>query len=200
MTQRIVSRGLSGSLALGLFAAAAWLSLSFAASGPSLSADIALVGDDATDNSAAIQQALDAGLGSLHFPKGRYRLTKTVTVNLDKTGPVALTGDGAATVIMTGPGPAFRFVGTHEGSAAPSRFRESVWRDERAPMIDGLEIVGAHPEAVGIEADGTMQLTISRVVVRRALHGIHLTGRNRNVILSNCHLYETVAPACSTTA
>jgi hypothetical protein len=50
--------------------------------------------------------------------------------------------------------------------------------------------VGAHPGADGIEATGTMQLTITRVAVHEARHGIHLTVRNRNVIISDCHLYH----------
>ncbi|MGW8182240.1 MAG: right-handed parallel beta-helix repeat-containing protein, partial [bacterium] len=47
-----------------------------------------------------------------------------------------------------------------------------------------------HPEASGIEATGTMQAIITRVIVRKALHGIHLIKRNRNVLISDCHLYE----------
>jgi hypothetical protein len=35
-----------------------------------------------------------------------------------------------------------------------------------------------------------MQLTISRLVVREALHGVRLVQRNRNVILSECHIYN----------
>jgi parallel beta-helix repeat protein len=35
-----------------------------------------------------------------------------------------------------------------------------------------------------------MQLTITRVHIRGVLHGIHLTGNNRNLIISDCHLYE----------
>jgi len=58
------------------------------------------------------------------------------------------------------------------------------------PTVDGIEIIGAHQEAIGIEATGTMQLLVTRVAVREALHGIHLTTRNRNVIISDCHLYE----------
>jgi parallel beta-helix repeat protein len=58
------------------------------------------------------------------------------------------------------------------------------------PLIDGLEVIGDHPEAVGIELTGTMQAIISRVNVRRCRHGIHLTERNRNTIVTNCHLYE----------
>jgi parallel beta-helix repeat protein len=35
-----------------------------------------------------------------------------------------------------------------------------------------------------------MQLTITRLVVRDALHGIRLVERNRNVILAECHVYH----------
>jgi hypothetical protein len=69
---------------------------------------------------------------------------------------------------MEGAGPAIHFIGTHEGSAAPSTFKPEVWAKERTPMVDGIEIVGAHAEADGIEATGTMQITLSRVVVRDA--------------------------------
>ena len=42
------------------------------------------------------------------------------------------------------------------------------------PCVDGIAIAGEHPEAIGIRAVGTMQLTVTRVHVRGALHGIHL--------------------------
>jgi hypothetical protein len=58
------------------------------------------------------------------------------------------------------------------------------------PLVDGLEIVGEHDEAIGIQADGTVQLTITRVLIRHVLHGIHLINRNRNVTISDCHIYE----------
>lgn len=58
------------------------------------------------------------------------------------------------------------------------------------PTVDGLEIVGAHEEACGIEADGTLQLTLTRVAIREALHAVRLAGRNRNVIVAECHLYN----------
>ena len=41
-------------------------------------------------------------------------------------------------------------------------------------MIDGLEIVGEHPEAIGLWLEGTFQPVITRVCVR-ALHGVYLT-------------------------
>jgi hypothetical protein len=58
------------------------------------------------------------------------------------------------------------------------------------PLVDGIVIAGNHPAAVGIEAVGTMQLTITRVHIRNVLHGIHLVENNRNVIISDCHVYE----------
>ncbi|MEY3911143.1 MAG: hypothetical protein RLY37_611, partial [Verrucomicrobiota bacterium] len=62
-----------------------------------------LVGDGQADDSAALQKLVDAG-GSVQLPKGRYRLTKTVTVDLAKLGACSISSDGTATLIMAGPG------------------------------------------------------------------------------------------------
>jgi hypothetical protein len=147
-------------------------------------------GDGQADDTPAVQKAVDSRAGLVRFPRGVYRLTKSVVIDLDRVGFTSLVGDGTARVVMVGPGPAFRFVGTHRGTAGPETFQKNVWQNQRAPMVDGLEIVGAHPEACGVEADGTMQLTLTRLVVRQALHGIHLVNRNRNVVISDCHLYD----------
>ncbi len=148
------------------------------------------VGDGKADDTAAIQQAVDAGVGHIRFGPGTYRVTKPIVIDLDKVGYTSLSGNGVAQIVMAGAGPAFRFVGTHEGTASPSTVKPAVWLRQRTPSVDGIEIVGSHPLASGIEATGTMQLTLSRVVVRQALHGIHLVKRNRNVIISECHLYD----------
>jgi len=91
---------------------------------------------------------------------------------------------------MAGPGPALRIVGTHGGTASPKTVRPDIWKSERTPCIDGLEVEGAHPEADGIELTGTMQPTLTRITVRSARHGLVLTKRNRNVVIDNCHLYD----------
>ncbi len=148
------------------------------------------VGDGVADDTAAIQRAVDAGTGEIRLPRGVYRISRPVVIDLDKVGPTSLAGGGTARILMTGPGPALKFVGTHQGTAAPNTVKPNVWQRQRMPTVVGLEIIGAHEKAVGIEASGTMQLVLSRVNVRRALHGIHLTGRNRNVIVSDCHLYQ----------
>lgn len=152
-------------------------------------ASLGVVGDGKADDTSAIQKAVDTGTGELRFPRGVYRITKPVVIHLDRSGPLAITGSGVATIVMAGAGPAFRVVGTHAGTAAPRTVKAATWAKQRAPMIDALEIVGEHKDAIGVQVEGAIQATLTRVLVRNALHGIVLTGRNRNVVISDCHLY-----------
>ncbi|MAD81001.1 MAG: hypothetical protein CMJ50_09205 [Planctomycetaceae bacterium] len=152
--------------------------------------DFGAIGDGETDDTAAIQRAVDASVGEVRFPRGIFRITKTIRVHLDEVGPTSIVAGGTARIVMAGPGPAFKFIGTHGGTASPHTVKPNVWERQRTPMIDGIEVVGDHSEAIGIEATGTMQAIFSRVTIRNALHGIHLTTRNRNVIVSACHLYD----------
>ncbi len=153
-------------------------------------ADFGVIGDGKADDTAAVQKAIDSAAHEIRFPSGTCRLTKTVVIDLDKTGFVSLKGDGTARIVMEGAGPAFHFIGTHEGTADPASVKPGVWANQRMPTVEGLEIVGAHAEADGFEATGTMQLTITRCTVREARHAMHLTRRNRNVLISDCHFYH----------
>lgn len=148
------------------------------------------VGDGVADDTLAIQGLVNLKTGDIRLGKGVYRITKPIEIKLDQVTQTSIHGNGVAKIVMAGAGPAFRFVGTHDGTASPKTVKANVWQRQSTPLIDGIEIVGNHPKACGIEATGTMQLTITRVVVREALHGIHLRQRNRNVILSECHLYD----------
>lgn len=147
-------------------------------------------GDGVTDDTAILQKALTAGTADFYFPKGVYRLRQTLEFDLSKIGHASVSGDGTATLLMEGAGPALRFSGTHEGTADPKTLKANVLDRERAPMVSGIEIVGRHPEADGIEATGTMQLIVTRVVVREARHAIRLVQRNRNILIADCHLYH----------
>ncbi len=152
--------------------------------------DFGAVGDGKADDTDAIQKAVDARRGGVWLPKGRYRITRTITIELDKLGPTSMLGDGTATIVMAGAGPAIHLIGTHEGTADPKTVTPNVWQNQRMPIVRGIEIVGEHSQAVGIEATHTMQAIFTNVGVRWALHGIHLTTRNRNVIIADCHLYQ----------
>lgn len=152
--------------------------------------DLGVVGDGKADDTEAIQRAIDSGKGTVRLPKGVFRITRTIMVDLEKTGPTAITADGPATLQMCGPGPCLSITGTHAGTASPPTVRPEVWSRERMPVISGIDIAGAHPEADGIRATGTLMLSIRGIGIRHCRHGIHLTGRNRNIVVSDCHIYS----------
>ena len=148
-------------------------------------------GDGRADDTEAILEAVNQGDGLVALPRGRYRITRPVEIALSETGPVSLWGaEGGATVIMDGPGPAFFFSGTHEGTASPDSFAPEVREQQRLPMVSGLEIAGAHPQADGLRLEGLWQPTVSRVYVHDCRHGIHVVRRNRNLIIAECHIYN----------
>jgi copper-binding protein NosD/pectate lyase-like protein/parallel beta helix pectate lyase-like protein len=157
---------------------------------PTTVADFGASGNGQADDTAAIQRAIEAGAGQIVFPPGTYKLTKTIEIDLAKVGYTSLVAHGPARVVMAGSGPAFRFVGTHEGTADPQSVKPELWEKERMPTVEGLAIVGGHDEADGIEASGTMQITIRGVHIRGVRHAIHMVKRNRNVLIDACHIYE----------
>ncbi len=141
------------------------------------------------DVTSQLQQQIDDNGGNLTLSAERYRITRPLLVDLAKHGAVRIQASVGSTLIMDGPGPALRFVGSHEGTASPRSFVPATW-NERMPLIAGVEILGAHPEAEGIVLERTVAAVVSRVSVRWCRHGIHLVDRNRNVLISDCHLYE----------
>ena len=151
---------------------------------------IGAVGDGIHDDAPALISALESGVSDFYFPKGKYRLSQPLVFDLAKRGASSVTGDGTASLVMEGEGPALRFVGSHEGTAAPATVKPGIWSGERTPAVVGIEIVGRNAGADGIEAVGTMQLTISKVVIHDARHAVHLAVRNRNVIIADSHFYN----------
>lgn len=142
------------------------------------------------DATEALQKQIDQNRGSLILAGStNYRLTKPLLLDLVRHGAVSVRATGGATLIMDGPGPALRIVGNHQGTASPKSFLPATW-NQRMPIVSGIEILGAHPQADGIELVETVAPVISKVSVRWCRHGIHLVTRNRNVVVSDCHLYE----------
>lgn len=153
--------------------------------------DFGAAGDGRRDDSDAIVHALEQGDGVLHFPPGEYLLSRTVRVELDQAGRFGISGaEGTAKLVMTGEGPAFHLLGTHEKSADPEGFEPRVWQRQRMPTVLNLEIEGRHPRASGLLIEGAMQPTFEGVLLRGLEYGIHLRGRARNVLISHCHIYH----------
>lgn len=142
------------------------------------------------DSTAVLQNMIDEHGGNLLLEKDDVlRITEPLVFDLAKHKAVAVKAAGGVTIVMDGPGPALRFVGSHEGTASPASFKPTTW-NERMPMVSGIEILGNHAEADGIELVQTVGAIVSGVSVRWCRHAVHLVNRNRNVIVSDCHLYE----------
>lgn len=141
------------------------------------------------DSTAKLQTLIDTQKGTLVLTEKFYRITRTLNVPLGEHGATAITSSTGSTLIMTGPGPAISIEGNHTGTASPKSFAAKTW-NERMPILSGFEILGAHAEADGINLKQTVGAILERISIRWCHHGIHLTVRNRNVIVSNCHLYE----------
>lgn len=141
------------------------------------------------DETEALKKQI-AETGNLLLPPGVHRITQTLEIKLEQKRSTQVRAEaGSATLIMDGPGPAIRVSGSHEGTASPKSFEAATW-NESMPILEGFEIVGNHPDASGIELFQTVGAVVSRVSVRWCRHGIRLAERNRNVIISDVHLYE----------
>ena len=153
--------------------------------------DFGAVGDGMTDDTNALQHAIQDGNGVVEFPRGDYRITRSLVLDLTKTGRLAIQGaGGTAKLLMHGPGPALSLVATHASTADPSGFRPEEWQRERMPTVSGIEIEGRHPEADGIRIVGVMQPTLTGLLIRQVRTGIHITQRARNVSINHCHIYN----------
>ena len=123
--------------------------------------DFGAAGNGQTDDTESIQHALADGGGQIEFPRGDYRLTQPIVVDLAKLGRTSINGSGGtAKIIMDGKGPAFFFAGSHDKSADPKGFKPEIWQRERMPLLSDIEITGNHPEADGIRLEGVMQPTL----------------------------------------
>ncbi len=153
--------------------------------------DFGAVGDGVTDDTNAIQHAFNDGDGLIEFDRGNYLVSKTIEIQLKKTGRIGIDGSGGtAKLLMSGVGPVFRLIGTHASTADPAGFKEMEWRRERNPMISNIEIEGMNSQADGIEISGVMQPTLSGVLIRKVRNALRIFDRARNVIVDHCNFYH----------
>ncbi|HZZ77331.1 MAG TPA: right-handed parallel beta-helix repeat-containing protein [Gemmataceae bacterium] len=153
--------------------------------------DFGARGDGKTDDTQAISHAIQKGDGAIHFPRGDYLISRTLRIPMQTHGRLSIDGAGGTPrILMNAAGPAIHLIGTHRRTADPTHFTDDEWRRERMPIVQGLEIVGMHAQADGIRVEGIMQPTLHQLLIRKCRHGIHLANRARNVIISDCHIYD----------
>ena len=137
--------------------------------------DFGATGDGRTDDTAAIVHAVEQGDGMLEFSRGDYLISKSIRVDLEKTGRFGIDGAaGTAKIVMAGAGPAFELVGTHGSTADPWNFKPQVWARQRMPIIRSIEIEGKNEKASGVLIDGVMQATFEGVLLRDVHDGIRV--------------------------
>lgn len=146
------------------------------------------IGDGLADDAPAIQKALDETNGPVFFPQGDYRLSHGLVVRLDQRKQTQIRSGGAR-LLHESADPVLHIVGTHKGSASPAELTDEVSGGQLMPLVSDLEIVGGSG-GDGIRLDNTYMAIISRVTVRDCGHGIHIPGLNRNIIISDCHVYR----------
>ena len=153
--------------------------------------DFGAGGDGKTDDTDAIQHAIDQGDGIVEFPRGDYRVTKTIQIDLQKVSRISLDGmGGTAKILSEANGATFAFKGTHASTADPAGFRPEEWKRERMPMVKDLEIEGRTKNTDGVSFEGVMQPTLCGVLIREVRNCVHLKSRNRNLIIDHCHFYH----------
>ena len=73
-------------------------------------------GDGVADDTQALQRAIDES-GVLVLEKGTYRVSAPLLLDTTQLGYAGVRGaQGTSRIVMTGPGPAFRIVGDHQGN------------------------------------------------------------------------------------
>ncbi len=154
--------------------------------------DYGAKGDGIQDDTRAITDAIAACRdGIVLFPAGRYRISRTIEIDLSQHGPLGITSPGGSgTIVTEAAGPAFRVKGTHTGSALPASVDRQIWLHERMFTLENIAIEGANPAADGIELQLLMQPVVRGCLIRKVRHGILLTRRNRNVLIEGNHIYD----------
>jgi hypothetical protein len=147
--------------------------------------DFGAVGNGVTDDTAAIQTALDLG-GVIYIPAGVY-IVDDLEVALDNT---TICGSGYASVLkrtssnMTS---AKRILNINKGGP---KYMSNITVSEL--HFDGSWEVGDHyTENEAINAENTENLTLENLWIHNAgQDGIDLDGGNKNPIIKNCRIWD----------
>ena len=144
-------------------------------------------GDGVTDDTMAVRRVVNMG-NRITFPNvDKIKLTGTVTVALGYSKVI----DGmGATLIATDDFYALTVKGTLNSSAAPSSIEDFVLKAEGGTIIKNFKMTASDPtEGGGIDASKAFGLRIENNYIYKCANGIRFSGMNRDVIISENHLF-----------
>lgn len=145
-------------------------------------------GDGVTDDSDALITAIGLAVGLLSFnPAKKYLLKKTLPVKASAfTG---LYGNGA-TFIMDGDFPAFTITGSMTAGSANPASNGPLARSEGGFLLDRVRAYSvSRVSGTGVLLSGMFKPRIQNCDLMYLKNGIQFSGLNRDVIISNNHVY-----------
>lgn len=151
--------------------------------------DFGAVGDGKNDDTHALQKTFDHTSDTVVIPPGHYRLTRGLKIHLTNARRFALQAAGVR-LINESTEPALHIIGSHLTSASPEELTDDVAVNQLMPCINGVTIDGISGENDGIRLERTFMAVISQVTVTNCRHGIHIVDTNRNIIISDSHIYH----------
>lgn len=145
-------------------------------------------GDGVFDDTTAIQNIIDISTNVCIPEAVDIRLTRSLVIDIAKLQSF---DGGKSTFIVDGDFPAFVINGSMiSGTADPSSLTEQIIKKESGFIIKNCKIIGkSASEGTGIEVSGCVNITIDKCYVANLKEGVVIKNRNRDIILSNNHIY-----------
>jgi hypothetical protein len=147
--------------------------------------DFGAKGDGTTDDTAAIQAAINSfGTtgGAIYFPPGTYKVTATLTspqVFPDEAETLLFGAGGATTITSTHNGPVFQFT---QGST--TKIQDMVFIGPGTGLLSSTAYIGTLSKGtlincnisnyyIGVNIDNTIGGVIDRCYIHHCYHGVH---------------------------
>ena len=166
--------------------------------------DFGAVGDGTTDDTLAIQAALNTGAGQIYFPKARYRITSTVSyLSGDRS---VIEGNGSILSLDEGSGTLDVFkLGNSGGSPFGVVVRNLVvtraqvatagagFKIDKAPgsKFEGCEVAGSNKLFLGFNLSRAVDAWLLNCEVQGAVsHGILQAGTDLSANENNSRIFD----------
>ena len=150
------------------------------------------VGDGITDDTQAIQAAVDSIDGGVLFfrPGAIFKVSDTISIDTSKVKGII--GNNATIITDSDIDILHIFGGLETGTAIPGNDDTEAEEGSMAFFIRGLKITSSPTLSVGtgLKLTGTFGVNIESCHIYKVNIGVCITERNRNIIISGNHIWN----------